>query len=192
MALRVITDEGLVFLGQRRLFFFCGEQQGKSRHKVMCPDTDARLSDTICSRVSCFNSNRGTGGMESSVVLFNRASNCSLALIFLSQTRSIGMTAHVLDCGCLLDTSISLHPVFQTRLDSDTCELWIFVCVNASVSSLVFQTRLDFVPCLLQAFGLQLPVIKHICSRLLAVNSICLHWCFKHILWSWSLHIICI
>ena len=59
----------------------------------------------------------------------NRASICSLALIFLSQTRWIVMTGWCtsislqpfvqtrLDCGSLLYTSISLHPVFQLCLD---------------------------------------------------------------------------
>ena len=83
------------------------------------------------------------------VVLYcsNLASICSLALILLSPTRWIVMTGW--------RTSISLQTFVQTRgsllfasIGLQQCvskpfELWILVCVHASVSSLVFQTRLD-------------------------------------------------
>ena len=62
-------------------------------------------------------SNKGTGGMESSVVLFKPRihlfacthPSVSNAFDWNDWSRS--------DCGCLLDTSISLHSVFQTRVD---------------------------------------------------------------------------
>ena len=57
----------------------------------------------------------------------------------------------VVACRC---ASISLHPFDQKCLDcgpllfssiaSSTCGLWILLCVHASVSSPVFQTRLDY------------------------------------------------
>ena len=50
---------------------------------------------------------------------------------------------HVLMYGSLLYASISIHPVFQKPCVSKPFELWNLVCVHASVSSLVFQTRLD-------------------------------------------------
>ena len=85
----------------------------------------------------------------------NRASICSHALILLSPTRwivltgwraSISLQPFVqtrLDYGSLLYTSISFHSVFQKPCVSNAFELWILVCVHASVSSLVIQTRLD-------------------------------------------------
>ena len=95
-----------------------------------------------------------------SVVLYcsNRASICSHALILLSPSRWIVMTGwrtsislhpFVQTRGSLLYTCISLHLVFQTRLDcnslfgnkhqshvwSNTFGLWFLVCAHTSDSS---------------------------------------------------------
>ena len=96
-------------------------------------------------------SNKGTGGMESSVVLFkprihlfgcthpsvSNSLDCNDRLAYKHQSTARVQTR--LDCGSLLYTSISVHPVFQTCLDSGS-----LFCVHASVSSTVFQTRLNY------------------------------------------------
>ena len=101
-------------------------------------------------------SNKGTGGMESSVVLFKPRIH-----LFACTHPSV---SNSLDCNDCLRTSISLQPFVQlqpfdqTRLDCGPCCLqasyppcvtntfgmWIFVCVHASVSSTVFQTLVDY------------------------------------------------
>ena len=95
------------------------------------------------------NSNKGTGGMECSVVLFKPRINmfacthpsvsnsldCNDWLAYKHQPTVCVQTR--LDYGSLLNTSISFHPVFQKPCVSNTFELWILVCVHASVSSLV-------------------------------------------------------
>ena len=92
----------------------------------------------------------------------NRASICSLALILLSQTRWIVMPCsstsispqplfkHVWIVVPCLSASISLQPCV-----SNTFELWSLVCLQASVSSPVFQTRLIMVACLSTSISLQ-------------------------------------
>ena len=175
-------------------------------------------SSGVCSAISglllrC--SNKGTGGMESSVVLFKPRihlfarthPSVSISLDFYDWLAyKHQSTAHVqtrLDWGSLLYTSISFHPVFQThpsahasvcvfqtRLDSVPCLCasvspltkqypvlcfkhvwWFLVCVHASVSSTVSQTRLDYgsvsgtrispQPCVSNAFDLRFLVCVH-------------------------------
>ena len=100
------------------------------------------------------NSNKGTGVMESSVVLFkprihlfacarpsvSNSLDCNEWLAYMHQSPACVQTR--LDCGSLLYTSISFHPVF-----SNMSRLWILVCAHASISSSVFQTRLDYGLC---------------------------------------------
>ena len=118
------------------------------------------------------NSNKGTGGMESSVVLFkprihlfacthpsvSNSLDCNDWLAYKHQSTARVQTR--LDCGSLLYTSISFHHVFQTCLDcgsllrtrisiqlcvKNAFGLWFRVCVQASVYSPVFQTRFKHV-----------------------------------------------
>ena len=93
------------------------------------------------------NSNKGTGGMECSVVLFkprihlfacthpsvSNSLDCNDWLAYKHQSTAL----YVQTRGSLLFSSIGLLPCV-----SEPFELWILVCVHASVSSLVFQTRL--------------------------------------------------
>ena len=124
------------------------------------------------------NSNKGTGGMESSVVLFkprihlfacthpsvSNSLDCNDWLAYMHQSTACVQTR--LDCGSLLYTSISVHPLFQTRLGCGSLSahthqypalcfkhVWIMVpCLCASISLQPFdQTRLDCGPCCLQA-----------------------------------------
>ena len=123
-------------------------------------------------------SNKGTGGMECSVVLFKpRIHLFSHALILLSPTRWIIMTGWRtsispqpfvqtrLDYGSLFYTSISFHPVFQKPCGSNTFELWILVCVHASVSSLSFKHVWMVFPSLSTNIGLQLCQTPVLCSN---------------------------
>ena len=91
------------------------------------------------------NSNKGTVGMESSVVLFKPRIHlfacthpsvsyslvCNDWLSYKHQSTARVQTR--LDYGSLLYTSISFHPVFQTCLDYG----------SLSVSSSLLQTSLD-------------------------------------------------
>ena len=94
-------------------------------------------------------SNKGTGGMECSVVLFNRASICSRALILLSPSRWIVMTGW--------RTSISLQPLFKHG--------WFVVLVvykhqfppcvsNMSNCGSLLHTRISIQLCVENTFGL--------------------------------------
>ena len=114
----------------------------------------AKTSDIFSTDLGQF-SNKGTGGMESSVALFKprihlfacthpSVSNslvCNDWLACKHQSTALYQTR--LNCGSLLYTSISLHPVFQPVL------LWILVCAHASVSSSVC-----FQHCVSNTFGL--------------------------------------
>ena len=94
-------------------------------------------------------SNTGTGGMESSVVLFKPRIHlfacthpsvsislvCNDWLAYKHQSTALCQTR--LDCGpCCLQAS-------SPPCVSNTFGMWILVCVHASVSRTVFQTRLD-------------------------------------------------
>ena len=124
------------------------------------------------------NSNKGTGGMESSVVLFkpridlfacthpsvSNSLDCNDWLVKKHQSTARVQTR--LDCGSLLYTSISFHLVFQTCLDCgslsahthqypalcpNTFGLWFCVCVQASVYSPLTKHVWIVVPYCLQA-----------------------------------------
>ena len=95
--------------------------------------------------VCMITNSRTTARVAWKVVLYfaNRASICSHALILLSPSRWFVMTGW--------RTSISLQPFGPCCLQassppcvSNTFGMWIFVCVHAPVSSILFQTRLDF------------------------------------------------
>ena len=143
------------------------------------------MSEKWCQDGKC--ATRTEARVAWNVVLYcsNRASICSHALILLSPSRWIVMTGwrtsislhpFVQTRGFLLKTRISLHLVFQTRLDCDslfvnkhqshvwsnTFRLWFPVCahtsdssplsklvwfVHAPVNSPLFQTRLFVVAC---------------------------------------------
>ena len=121
------------------------------------------------------NSNKGTGGMESSVVLFrprihlfacthlsvSNSLDCNDWLAYKHQSTARVQTR--LDCVSLLYTSISFHTVFQTYLDcgslsahthqysalcSNTFGLWFCVCVQASVYSPLTKHVWNVDPCL--------------------------------------------
>ena len=124
------------------------------------------------------NSNKGTGVMESSVVLFkprihlfacarpsvSNSLDCNDWLAYMHPSTACVQTR--LDCGSLLYTRISFHPVFQTCLGCGSLSahthqypalcfknVWIMVpCLCASISLQPFdQTRLDCGPCCFQA-----------------------------------------
>ena len=139
----------------------------------MQKDNDSCCQRWQCRRDSCLDnferpsvSSRTKARVAWKVVFYcsNRASTCSHALIFLSQTRWIVMTGwrtsisrqpvfkHIWIVGSLLYTSISFRPVFQTHqnggslsahthqypaLCSDTFGLRFCVCVQTSVDSLL-------------------------------------------------------
>ena len=122
------------------------------------------------------NSNKGTGGMECSVVLFKPRINmfacthpsvsnsldCNDWLAYKHQSTACVQTR--LDYGSLLSSSISFHPVFQKPCVSNTFELWILVCVHASVSSLVKPVWMG-IPCLSISISLQLCQTPVQCSN---------------------------
>ena len=124
------------------------------------------------------NSNKGTGGMESSVVLFrprihlfacthpsvSNSLDCNDWLAYKHQSTARVQTR--LDCGSLLYTSISFHPVFQTclncgsfsahthqypALSSNTFGLWFRVWAQASASCSLVKHVWMLVPCCVQA-----------------------------------------
>ena len=138
----------------------------------------------------------------------NRASICSLALIFLSQTRwtvmsgwctSISLQHFVqtrLDCGSLMYTSISLQPCV-----SNTFGLRFFVVYKHRLHP-VFQTRLEcgslsahthqspafcfkhvwiMVPCLRTSISLQHFDQTRLIMVACLFTSIRLHPCLKHV-----------
>ena len=92
------------------------------------PELNFVGKDKICVFSTIF-SNKGTVGMESSVVLFKPHSHlfaCTHPSVSNSldyndwlayKHQSIACVQTRLDCGSLLYTSISFHPVFQTCLD---------------------------------------------------------------------------
>ena len=97
--------------------------------------------------------------MECSVVLFKPRIDW---LAYKHQSTACVQTR--LDCGSLLYTSISFHPVFQMPCVSNTFELWILVCVHASVSSLVKPVWMG-IPCLSMSISFQLCQTPVLCSN---------------------------
>ena len=131
-------------------------------------------------------SSKGSSGQEArvawKVVLYcsNRASICSHALILLTPTRWIVMTGW--------RTSISLQPFVQTRGSllytstglqpcvSKPFELWILVCVHASVSAWSFKHVWMGNPCLSISICLQPCVSPVLCSNTFGLwFLVCVH-----------------
>ena len=137
------------------------------------------MTPGIVFRILHFLVRRTKARVARNVVLYcsNRASICSHALILLSPTRwiiitgwrtSISLQPFVqtrLDYGSLFYTSISFHPVFQKPCVLKTFELWILVCVHASVSSLSFKHVWMVFPSLSTNIGLQLCQTPILCSN---------------------------
>ena len=158
-------------------------------------------------------SSKGTGGMESSVVLIkprirlfacthpsdSHSLDCTDWLAYKHQ-----FTARVqtfLDCGSLLYTSISLHPVFQTCPDcgylfaytiglqscpSNTFGLWLCEGVLGSVYSLCTKHVLDDGSLLFQGF------VSTLCSNTFWTvdprlrTRICFQHCVSNMFGLWS------
>ena len=181
--LDVRTQTFVVYVLQVTLLFSAVGAASPCRQipRVLCYVSPRRRAHYFC---------RTKARVAWKVVLYfsNLASICSHALILLSQTRWIVVTGWCtsislqpfvqtrLDYGSLLNTSISIHPVFPKPCVSKPFELWILVCVHASVSSLVFQTRLD---------GDSLFVYKHQSPALSSVSCPV----FKHV---WILVPVCV
>ena len=198
------------FFGSKSIFF----RVLASCHDVpSCPpeQVSARKRKSVCScnKTKSHGGHRTKARVAWNVVLYcsNRASICSLAFILLSPSRVFVMTGWRtsislqpfaqtrLDYGSLLYSSISFHPVFQNPRVSNTFELWILVCVHASVSSLVFislQLCQTPVPCS-NTFGLWLLVCVHAsvsrlvfqtrldCGLLFVYKHQSPALCFKHV-----------
>ena len=153
-------------------------------------------------------SNKGTGGMESSVVLFKPCIHlfaCSHHSFSNSLDRNDWLaykhqsTARVqtrLDCGSLLFTSISFHLVCQTCLDcgslsahthqypalcSNTFGLRFCVCVQTSVYSPLTKHVWIVVPCCLQASLHLVSQARLECGSLFAYTHQFPALCFKHV-----------
>ena len=92
------------------------------------------------------NSNKGTGGMEISVVLCIHLFACTLPSVSIS-----------LVCNDWLAYKHRLHPVFQTRLECGSLSAHTHQSPALCVSSTVFQTRLDYGPCLGTSISLLFP-----------------------------------
>ena len=112
------------------------------------------------------NSKKGTGGMESSVVLFNRTSSCSHALILLPQSR----WTEIICC-----TNISRQPVFK--------HIWIVV--GGSLSAHTHQ----YPACCSNTFGSRFcvgvqtsvysPLTEHVWNVILVVCKHHFHFVFQ-------------
>ena len=116
------------------------------------------------------NSNKGKGGMESSVVLFKPRIHLFACTHPLSPTRWFVMTGW--RASISLQPFVQLQPFDQTRLNCGSY-VWILVpcCVQAPVSTRVSNTfGLMFLvcvhasvtqPCVSNAFGLWISVCAH-------------------------------